>query len=152
RATCSARTAASSTGSTRFCSRSSPAITCRSLSCTSALRVHNQAMSTTATGTVRLAELVASLSFATDLGRGEPMEHCLRQTVIALRIADRLGLDEPDRAATYYTGLVASVYCHADAAEAAHWWGDDIEVKGSFYDHDLFAFLRMIGSGQSGLA
>jgi hypothetical protein len=38
-------------------------------------------------GTIRLAELVASLSLATDLGRGEPMEHSMRQTVIALRIA-----------------------------------------------------------------
>ena len=43
-------------------------------------------------GSVRLAELVATMSLTTDLGRGEPMEHCLRQTVIAPRIADRLGL------------------------------------------------------------
>lgn len=107
---------------------------------------------TAAIGTVRLAELVASLSFATDLGRGEPMEHCLRQTAIALRIADRLGLGEPERAATYYTGLLASVYCHADAWEATRWLGDDIEIKAGFYEHDVFAFLRMIGSGQRGLS
>jgi hypothetical protein len=52
-------------------------------------------------GSVRLAELVATLSLATDLGHGEPMEHCLRQTVIALRIADRIGVGERDRVATY---------------------------------------------------
>jgi hypothetical protein len=45
---------------------------------------------------------VATLSFATELGRGEPMEHCLRQTVLALRIADRIGVEERDRVATYY--------------------------------------------------
>ena len=67
-------------------------------------------------GAVRLAELVATLSLATDLGRGEPMEHCLRQTVIALRLADRIGIGERERAATYYTGLLANVYCHADAS------------------------------------
>jgi hypothetical protein len=32
---------------------------------------------------VRLAELIASLSLATDLGLGQPQEHVLRQTVIA---------------------------------------------------------------------
>ncbi|MGZ4490594.1 MAG: hypothetical protein ACXVEU_07405 [Nocardioidaceae bacterium] len=47
------------------------------------------------------------------------MEHCLRQTVIALRIAGRIGVVERDRVATYYTGLLANVYCHADAHEQA---------------------------------
>jgi hypothetical protein len=74
-------------------------------------------------GAVRLAELVATLSLATDLGRGEPMEHCLRQTVIALRIGERIGIGERDRVATYYTGLLANVYCHADAHEQAESFG-----------------------------
>jgi hypothetical protein len=33
---------------------------------------------------VRLAELVATLSLGTDLGLGQPMEHVLRQCLIAL--------------------------------------------------------------------
>ena len=41
---------------------------------------------------VRLAELVASLSLATDLGLGQPQEHVLRQTVIATRLASVAGL------------------------------------------------------------
>jgi HD-GYP domain-containing protein (c-di-GMP phosphodiesterase class II) len=101
---------------------------------------------------VRLAELVATLSLATDLGRGEPMEHCLRQTVIALRVGDRIGIDERDRVATYYTGLLANVYCHADAHEQAEWFGDDIEAKHSAYDPNIFAFLRTIGASEKGLA
>ncbi len=36
---------------------------------------------------MRLAELVASLSLATDFGLGQPEEHVLRQTVIATRLA-----------------------------------------------------------------
>jgi HD-GYP domain-containing protein (c-di-GMP phosphodiesterase class II) len=103
-------------------------------------------------GSVRLAELVATLSLATDLGRGEPMEHCLRQTVIALRIADRIGVGERDRAATYYTGLLANVYCHADAHEQAEWFGDDILVKRGAYDPHVFELLRMIGASERGLA
>jgi hypothetical protein len=58
---------------------------------------------------VRLAELVASLSLATDLGRGQPLEHTVRQTLIALRLADLLGFGDDDRMAVYYTGLLVSV-------------------------------------------
>jgi HD-GYP domain-containing protein (c-di-GMP phosphodiesterase class II) len=101
-------------------------------------------------GSVRLAELVATLSLATDLGRGEPMEHCLRQTVIALRIGERIGIGDPDRVATYYTGLLANVYCHADAHEQAEWFGDDIEVKHGAYEPGIFEFVRMIGASEKG--
>ena len=102
-------------------------------------------------GSVRLAELVATLSLATDLGRGEPMEHCLRQTVIALRIGERIGIGERDRVATYYTGLLANVYCHADAHEQAEWFGDDIAAKHGAYEAGVFEFLRMIGASEKGL-
>ena len=40
---------------------------------------------------IRLAELLAVLSLGTDLGMGQPMEHVLRQCLISLRLADRLG-------------------------------------------------------------
>ena len=48
---------------------------------------------------------MAALSLAIDLGFGQPMEHVLRQCLIALRLAERLGLDERDRAVVYYTAL-----------------------------------------------
>jgi hypothetical protein len=97
-------------------------------------------------GGVRLAELVASLSLATDLGRGQPMEHCIRKTAIGLRLAGLLGLDEDERAATYYIGLLDDVYCHADAHEQARWFGDDIGFKASVYEADLesFAYLLIV--------
>ena len=40
-------------------------------------------------GSLRLAELVAALSLGVDLGFGQPMEHVLRQCLIALRLAER---------------------------------------------------------------
>ena len=46
---------------------------------------------------VRLAELIAMISLGTDLGMGQPMEHVMRQSLIALRLAERLGLDEAAR-------------------------------------------------------
>jgi hypothetical protein len=46
------------------------------------------AVSSVAGSDVRLAELVASMSLATDLGLGQPMEHVLRSCVLGLRIAE----------------------------------------------------------------
>jgi hypothetical protein len=80
---------------------------------------------------VRLAELVAALSLGIDLGFGQPMEHVLRQTLIALRLAELLGLDDEARATVYYTALLVNVGCHTDAHEQAKWFGDDIALKAS---------------------
>jgi HD-GYP domain-containing protein (c-di-GMP phosphodiesterase class II) len=102
---------------------------------------------------VRLAELVASLSLGIDLGFGQPMEHVLRQCLIALRLAELLALDEDQRSATYYAALLVNVGCHSDAHEQARWFGDDIALRSTKYDHepfsaaDLLAMVRLIGSG-----
>src|SRR5213080_3719019 len=86
---------------------------------------------------VRLAELVAALSLGIDLGFGQPMEHVLRQCLIAIRIAERLGLSGEERATVYYTALLVNVGCHTDAHEQAKWFGDDIAMKSAKYDHEL---------------
>ena len=86
---------------------------------------------------VRLAELVGALSLGIDLGFGQPMEHVLRQCLIAVRIADRIGLDDHARAAVYYTALLINVGCHSDAHEQAKWFGDDIGLKSGKYRHEL---------------
>jgi HD-GYP domain-containing protein (c-di-GMP phosphodiesterase class II) len=85
-------------------------------------------------GSVRIAELVATLSYAADLGLGQPMDHCLRQTVIALRLADLAGADDGEREATYYLGMLMNAYCHADASEQAQWFADDISFKSDSYE------------------
>jgi HD-GYP domain-containing protein (c-di-GMP phosphodiesterase class II) len=106
---------------------------------------------------VRLAELVAALSLGIDLGFGQPMEHVLRQCLIALRLAERVGLDESARASVYYTALLINVGCHSDAHEQAKWFGDDIALKSGKYDHEFrsvraaMAGMRKIGSGQAPL-
>src|SRR5215472_5483152 len=81
------------------------------------------------------------------------MEHVLRQCLIALRLAERIGLDEDQRAVVYYTALLVNVGCHSDAHEQAKWFGDDIALKAGKYDHDLrgaraaAASLALVGSG-----
>lgn len=103
--------------------------------------------------TVRLAELVAALSLGVDLGFGQPMEHVLRQCVIALRLAERVGLDDAARSSVYYTALLINVGCHSDAHEQAKWFGDDIEVKSHKYEYKprsiigAAASIRMLGRG-----
>src|SRR6478735_8957447 len=101
---------------------------------------------------VRLAELVAALSLGVDLGFGQPMEHVLRQCVIALELADRVGLDDDERSVVYYTALLVNVGCHSDAHEQAKWFGDDIALKSGKYEEHrgvraAAATLRLVGSG-----
>jgi HD-GYP domain-containing protein (c-di-GMP phosphodiesterase class II) len=102
---------------------------------------------------VRLAELVAALSLGVDLGFGQPVEHVLRECLIALRLADRLGLGDAERSTVYYTALLVNVGCHADAHEQAKWFGDDIALRSGKYDHDIRSFraaaaaMSLIGSG-----
>jgi HD-GYP domain-containing protein (c-di-GMP phosphodiesterase class II) len=106
---------------------------------------------------LRLAELVAALSLGIDLGFGQPMEHVLRQCLIALRLADRIGLGDEERSAVYYSALLISVGCHTDAHEQAKWFGDDIAMKASKFGPDprsvagMMTGLRMIGAGNAPL-
>jgi HD-GYP domain-containing protein (c-di-GMP phosphodiesterase class II) len=102
---------------------------------------------------VRLAELLAALSLGIDLGFGQPMEHVLRQCLIALRLTDRLGLDDQTRSCVYYSALLINVGCHSDAHEQAKWFGDDISVRATKYEQEMIGvraasgMLRRIGAG-----
>jgi hypothetical protein len=104
---------------------------------------------------IRLAELLGVLSFGADLGMGQPMEHVLRQCLISLRLAERLGLDQADREVVYYTSLLAWVGCHVDAYEQAKWFGDEMALKSDFRHTDFGAvaaqplfILRHLGAGR----
>jgi HD-GYP domain-containing protein (c-di-GMP phosphodiesterase class II) len=106
---------------------------------------------------VRLAELVAALSLATDLGLGQPMEHVLRSCRIALGVGAQIGLTERERAAAYYVTLLAWVGCTADSAELAARFGDDIALRADAYGIDLDGLpmltflLRRAGAGSAPL-
>ncbi|HEX5191907.1 MAG TPA: HD domain-containing phosphohydrolase [Solirubrobacteraceae bacterium] len=86
---------------------------------------------------VRLAELIAALSLGVDLGLGQPMEHVLRECVLALRLGERFGLQEAQRPVVYYVSLLAWVGCHADSYEQARWFGDDVSARADVYDTDF---------------
>jgi HD-GYP domain-containing protein (c-di-GMP phosphodiesterase class II) len=74
---------------------------------------------------IRLAELIASLSLATDLSIGQPMEQALRTCLLAMKTAREQGMSGPDLCDVYYLALLRFVGCTADAHEAAAATGGD---------------------------
>lgn len=76
-------------------------------------------------GRVRLAELVASLSLATDLGTGQPLAHALRTCLLSVELTRRSGVGSQRPADVYYVALLRFLGCTADASEAAAAVGGD---------------------------
>ena len=62
-------------------------------------------------GPVRTAEVIAAVCLATDLEMGFPFEHGLHTTVIASRLAERLGVDRATATGTYYACLLSHSGC-----------------------------------------
>ena len=106
---------------------------------------------------VRLAELVAAFSLATDLGLGQPVEHVLRSWLIAARLGDRMGLRADERQWLYYVVTLAWVGCVADTPVVASWFGDDIAFRRDGLPVDraglpmLGLALRHVGAGSPAL-
>lgn len=74
---------------------------------------------------LRLAELLAALSLATDLGVGQPLEQALRTCLIALSLGERSGLSGEELSEVYYVALLRFLGCTADAHEMAQLAGGD---------------------------
>jgi HD-GYP domain-containing protein (c-di-GMP phosphodiesterase class II)/DNA-binding CsgD family transcriptional regulator len=95
---------------------------------------------------IRLAELLGSLSFAGDLGRGQPMGHVLRTTRIAMAVAEKAGVPSGQLADVYFTGLLVHAGCTAGAADfAAFLANDDLSAQKDFCLCDPDNFGQMIG-------
>jgi HD-GYP domain-containing protein (c-di-GMP phosphodiesterase class II) len=104
---------------------------------------------------VRLAEVIATLSLATDLGMGQPPQYALRSCLLAIRLGGALGLDEDDLNDVYYLALLRFAGCTADAPlAAAAFGGDEVAARTWFatvdYGHPtqvVAALVRHIGEG-----
>lgn len=88
-----------------------------------------------------MAALVAALSLATDLGLGQPQQHMMRQTLIALRLAELDGPSDDGRAAIFCVSQLAWVGGIADGHEMARGFGNDMAVRADSYlvGHDRAA-------------
>ena len=74
----------------------------------------------------RMAELLASLSLAIDLGVGQPMEWVLRSCLLAARLSNALGLSEQDCQDAYYLALLRHVGCTSTSTTDAELMGDEL--------------------------
>lgn len=97
---------------------------------------------------LRLAEFIAAVSLATDLGMGQPLEQCLRTCLTALELADAVGADRAMLPQVYYASLLRFLGCTADAHEAAGLaGGDEIALRAAIapvLGAQPAAFLRAV--------
>ena len=105
---------------------------------------------------LRLIELLASVSLATDLGTGQPPGHALRTSAIAIGIADAIGCSPEEIRTVQQFALLRFLGCTADAAEtAASVGGDDIAYNAAMAQflmgtarRDAGPALRSVAPGQ----
>jgi HD-GYP domain-containing protein (c-di-GMP phosphodiesterase class II) len=105
--------------------------------------------------TLRLAELIASLSLATDLGMGQPFEKAMRSCLLAMSIGRRLGCDPATLRDIYYLALLEHIGCTSHAGEwASYAGGDEIAMRthavlfvNSPMSEVMAAFIRHVGEG-----
>ena len=103
-----------------------------------------------------MAELCAATSLFTDLGTGQPTEHGLRTCLLAMRLADALGLDPAVRGEVFYVSLLRFLGCTADAAElAALAGGDEVQFLAGMAPvamgsprEEIVQMIRLVGAGE----
>jgi HD-GYP domain-containing protein (c-di-GMP phosphodiesterase class II)/DNA-binding CsgD family transcriptional regulator len=87
---------------------------------------------------IRLAELLAALSLATDLGNGFVPETALRSCLLAVQLGQELGLSNSDLSDVYYLPFLRYLGCTAFAyEEAATFGGNDIAFRNAFAGVDF---------------
>lgn len=70
--------------------------------------------------------MIGALCLATDLGMGFPFEHGLHTTLIATRLAHRLGVDPATASQTYHACLLSHSGCTTDAHVTAEVFGSPL--------------------------
>jgi HD-GYP domain-containing protein (c-di-GMP phosphodiesterase class II) len=81
---------------------------------------------------LRLAEILAALSLATDLANAFPIEKALRNCLLAVQLGHRLGVSGQALSDVYYFSLLRSIGCTSYAYEEALAVGDDQNFRNTF--------------------
>lgn len=113
------------------------------------------------TSDLRLAEVVAALSLATDLGMGQPLEYALCVCVLAVRLGEALGLSESELRDVYYLALLRHIGCNVETYRMADLFGDELALRSSFATVDsgqssqvislVLRSIRLANQGSSAL-
>jgi HD-GYP domain-containing protein (c-di-GMP phosphodiesterase class II) len=86
---------------------------------------------------IRLSELMAAWSMATDVGMVIPLESGLRVCSRAVRLAHRLGLDIAAQRRVYYLALLRHIGCTAENAELANYFGNELAFRSGVGTRDV---------------
>ncbi|MDQ6817048.1 MAG: HD domain-containing protein [Actinomycetota bacterium] len=76
-------------------------------------------------GQIPLSGLVGALSYALDIGEGEPPGHAARTCLIGMRLGASVGLEEQSKSDLYYALLLKDAGCSANSAHMAALFGAD---------------------------
>jgi HD-GYP domain-containing protein (c-di-GMP phosphodiesterase class II) len=109
------------------------------------------------TSGVRLGEIIAALSLATDLAMGQPAEFALKSCMLATRIGRMLDADSATLDEIYYQSLLRYIGCNAETHAMAALFGDEIDFRRDFALVDpgranemaalIFTYLRRANAG-----
>src|ERR1700682_5917370 len=108
-----------------------------------------------AEGELRLAELIAALSLATDLGMGQPLEKAIRSCFLVLSLGRRLDCDQATLSDIYYLDMLEHIGVTSHASDwSSYTGGDEIAMRthavtfaNSPMSEVLAGFIRHVGEG-----
>lgn len=86
---------------------------------------------------VRRADFMMVLAYATDLATGQSRDFALRSCVLAMRLATRLGLGDPAKREVYHQAILRYIGCNADTHLLASAFGDEIALRQDMAVADL---------------
>jgi hypothetical protein len=84
-----------------------------------------------------LAEVMATMSIAVDIGMGQPMEQGLGVCLLAVRFGELVGLGGDELQGVFEVALLRHIGCTAEAADFASIMGDELLARatgGPFVD------------------
>jgi HD-GYP domain-containing protein (c-di-GMP phosphodiesterase class II) len=94
---------------------------------------------------IRLSELIAALSIATDFGMGQPVEYALSTCILAVRLGESLGLSESELREVYYLALLRHIGCNAETYKMADIVGDELALRAEVAKVDTGQSAQMLG-------
>jgi len=95
---------------------------------------------------LRLAELMAAMSLATDIAVGLPMEDGLLICLLATRLAEVLGLSDVDRFHVFYGALLRHIGCTTEMHVLAAYVGDDVSMRNAMLGVDIGRYGDMFAA------
>src|SRR5438270_7612890 len=86
---------------------------------------------------VRRADFLMALAYATDLATGHSRDFALRSCVLGVRFAEAAKLDQEMCRAIFHQALLRYIGCNADTHLLAAAWGDEITLRRELHHIDM---------------